>query len=201
MIETLDGALKDFGPVEPRSVKAVEPLPHRGVGVQPDGKLCLAVYFCVLYHGKREAPPSIDSIVLSPAEMGALAPPDGVKEYAVTDAAARRFCRAISASSDTSHMPGPEDVTKVEMRAKVESVEGGTARIRLTGRWEAVKVEKYDEKKRPTYSTASAEGVLIYDVRKKEPASLLMVFGGTWRNVTPYDQPVTSAAVVEWKAK
>ena len=72
VIETLDGAIRDFGPVEPRSVKPADPLPHRGMGVQPDGKACLAVYFCVLYSGKREAPPNIDSILLSPADLAAL---------------------------------------------------------------------------------------------------------------------------------
>ena len=198
VIETLDAALKDFGPVEPRAVKPVDPLPHRGAGLQANGTYCLSVYFCVLYHGKREAPPSIDSIILTPADMAALVP---AKEGSVPDAVARKFCRAISASSDTSHMPAPEDVTSVELKAKIESVEGGVARVRLAGKWEAVKVEKYDEKKRPTYSSSTAEGFLIYDVEKKAATSLLMVFGGTWRNVTPYDQPVNSAAVVEWKAR
>ncbi len=201
VIETLDGAIRDFGAVEPRAVKAADPLPHRGTGVQPDGKVCLAVWFCVLYHGKREAPPNIDSILLTPADLAALAPPGDAKEHLVPEAVARQFCRAISASSDTSHMPGPKDVTKVEMTATVASVEGTTARIRLTGRWEAVKVETHDERKRPTYSTSAAEGILTYDREKKAATSLLMVFNGTWRNVTPYDQPVASAAVVEWKAK
>jgi hypothetical protein len=203
VIETLDGAIKDFGPVEPRTARVVDPLPFRGVGVQPDGRHCLSVYFCVLYHGKREAPPNIDSILLTPAELAALAPAklEAGVEGTVPEAIARKFCRAISASSDTSHMPGPEDVTSVEMKAKVESVDGGVARVRLTGKWEAVKVEIYDPKKRPTYSTSSAEGLLTVDLEKKTPTSLLMVFGGTWRNVTPYDAPVASAAVVEWKAK
>ena len=58
-----------------------------------------------------------------------------------------------------------------------------------------LKIESYDAKKRPTYSTSSAEGLLTVDVEKKAPASLLMVFNGTWKNVTPYDQPVASAAV------
>ncbi len=29
-------------------------------------------------------------------------------------------------------MPGPEDVTSVEMKAGIESTEGGVARVRLT---------------------------------------------------------------------
>jgi len=203
VLETLDGAIKEFGPVEPRSAKPSDPLPFRGVGAQPDGAHCLSVYFCVLYHGKREAPPSIDSILFSPAELGALAPAklEAGSEWTVADPVARKFSRAISASSDTSHMPDPEDVTSVELKGAVESIEGGMARIRLVGKWEAVKVEKYDEKKRPTYSSSAAEGRLMVDLEKKTAVSLLMVFGGTWRNVTPWDQPVTSAAVVEWRAK
>jgi hypothetical protein len=201
VIETLDGAIKDFGAVEPRKVKATDPLPNRGTGVQADGRLCLSVYFCILYNGKREAPPSIDSILLTPAELGQLAPPklEAGAESTVPEAVARKFCRAISASSDTSHMPGPEDVTKVEMRARVESIQDGAARIRLTGSWEAVKVEGYDPKKRPTYSTSFGDGLLVVDLKAREPASLLMVFRGIWKNVTPYDAPQTSAAVVEWK--
>lgn len=201
VIGTLDQAVKDFGPVEPRAVKPAEPLPHRGLGVQPDGNACLAVYFCALYNGKREAPPSIDSILLTPTEMAALAPPAGAKEYSVPEAVARKFNRAISASNDTSQMPDPEEVKTVELKGVVESVEGGTAKVRLTGKWEAVHVYKGDEKKRPTYSTSSAEGTLTVDLEKKAVTSLLLVFGGTWRNVAPYDQPVNSAAVVEWKAK
>jgi len=201
VVETLDQAIQDFGPVEPRSAKHADPLPHRGAGFQPDGNAALAVWFCALYNGKREAPPSVDSILLSPTELAALAPPPGAKEYAVPEAVARKFNRAISASNDTSQMPDPEEVKTVELKGVVESVEGGTAKVRLTGKWEAVHVYKGDEKKRPTYSSSSAEGTLTCDLEKKQVASLLMVFGGTWRNVAPYDQPVNSAAVVEWRAK
>jgi hypothetical protein len=203
VLELLDRTLKGIGPLPLRSVKPADPLPHRGVGLQPDGRHCLAMYFCVLYGGKRVVPPSLDSILLTPAEMAALAPAtlEAGAESVVAESVARQFCRAISASRDTSWMPGPQDVTKVELKAKVEAVEGGQARVRLVGSWEAVKIEVHDVKKRPTYSSSSAEGLLTIDLRKRSPVSLLMVFGGTWRNVAPYDAPVTSAAVVEWKAK
>jgi len=201
VIETLDGAIKDFGAVEPRKAKATDPLPNRGTGVQADGKLCLSVYFCILYNGKRLAPPSIDSILLTPAELAQLAPTklEAGAESIVPEAIARKFCRAISASSDTTHMPGPDDVTKVELKAKVESITDGAARVRLMGAWEAMKVGTYDEKKRPSYSTSAADGLLVVDLKSREPASLLMVFRGTWKNVAPYDTPQASAAVVEWK--
>jgi len=203
VVELLDATIQELGPIPPRTVKPVDPLPYRGVGLQPDGRHSLAVYFCVLYSGKRLAPPMIDSIFLSPGELASLAPSklEVGAELAVEEAVARKFCRAISASFDTSHMPDPKDVTSVELKAKVESVEKGLARIRLAGKWEAVKIATYDEKKRPTYSTSSADGLLIVDLEKKTPVSLLMVFGGTWKNVPPYDAAVASAAVLEWKAK
>jgi hypothetical protein len=202
VIETLDAALKDFGPVEPRAVRPIDPLPHRGVGLQPDGTACLSVYFCALYGGKREAPPWIDSIVLGPAEMSALAPPraEAGHEWSVADAVARKFCRAISGSADTSHMPAPEDVTHVKLQGKVQTVQGDRVHVRLTGRWEAVQVYAYDEKKRPTYSSSKAEGLLIFDAKTRSVESLLLVFNGTWRNVAPYDHPpADTGAVVEWR--
>ncbi len=203
VLETLEAALQAFGPVAARNVKPVDPLPHRGVGLQPDGNACLSVYFCVLYRGKREAPPMIDSILLTPADLAALAPPAPAPgaEWAVPEAVARKFSRAISASSDTSQMPDPEDVREVELKGVVESVEGRTARVRLRGRWEATRVSKHDERKRPTTSSSKAEGLLTCDVGTKAVTSLLLVFNGTWRNVAPYDQPVASAAVVEWKER
>jgi hypothetical protein len=79
-------------------------------------------------------------------------------------------------------------------------VEGGRARVRLTGDFEAVKLFK-DEPKVSYRGAATAAGVAVYDVKRKTTSSLLLVFEGTYQQGSPPQarrgRPL--GAVVEWQ--
>jgi len=219
VIETVDAALKKFGPVVARSIKPVNPLPDRGHGVQSDGTVCLAIYARQMLGGGRQNVPAgvaasrrwlwdgalrpdgpavIDSLTLTAKEWATLAPPrtEVGTTWTMPEAVARPFCRVLIPSSDQSAMPRPQDAKRAELTARVEAVEGGLVRIRLGGAWEAVHLAEGDPK-RPLRGAATAEGIAVYDLKQGRMQSLLLVFRGT--HGRPNDEAVCAAgAVVEW---
>ena len=70
-----------------------------------------------------------------------------------------------------------EDFRQAKLRAKVESMGGARVRIRLSGEERAEGLYG-GEKERPYAATASADGIAVSDVEKKEMQSLLIVFQG-----------------------
>ena len=221
VLDTLAAGLKAFGPVTPRQARAVHLLPYRGIGVKPDGSVCLALYTRYVrgggnrlappsvYNGSRwmwegdlkpDGPPVIDTLSLTAGEWATFMPAKSAvgTEWIVPEAVARKFTRALSPNSDQSTMPRPEEASVVELKATVESVEAGQARIRLAGRWEM----KHLYEGKPSYGWATAEGAALYDLRKKTLRSVLLAFSGAYRMVPPYDKedrPI--GAVVEWQAE
>lgn len=219
--DTLTRGLKAFGPVAPRPAQAIHLLPNRGVGVQPNGSVTLALYSRYMHGGgprfapaatnskslwiwegdlKPDGPPVIDTLSLTAGEWTAFAPPRVAvgTEWTLPEALARKFVRVLSPGSDQSSMPRPEEATEAELKAVVESVTAGQARIRLMGRW----AMKHIYNGKPSYGWATAEGVALYDVSRKTPRSLLLTFSGTYRMIPPWDKedrPI--GAVVEWRAK
>jgi len=194
IIETLETGLKAFGPVEPRTVAPPDLFPHRGVGVQPGGSVTLAVYTRLMLKGGRDGPLAFDSLTLSMEEWVMLFPPRVAvgEEWGVPEALARKFCRILSPVSDPDFMPRPEHAKRAELRAAVASVEGGTATVRLSGRWET---EHSTPDGKPLRGSASGEGVAVLDVRKKTMLSFLLVTTGV------FGQPPEGrecGAVVEW---
>ena len=74
VLADLEPGLEAFGAVKPREAERADPLPHRGVGVMPDGGVCLGVYLRFAIKGipLRELPnPTIDSLVLAEDEWTA----------------------------------------------------------------------------------------------------------------------------------
>ena len=226
VLATLDSALKAFGPVPPRKTQSADPLPHRGIGVQPDGSVSLALYTRYVAGGgpagalwaiapaavdtgsrwmwngefRTDGPPVVDTLTLTRAEWSAFTPPrlTGGAEGSIPAAIARKFARALSPNSDQSTMPRPEEAKIAELREKVEAIDGGEARIRLTGRWHTDHV--YDGKH--SLAWATAEGIARCDSTHKSLRSLLMVFSGAYRMAPPWDKETRPAgAVVEWRAK
>jgi hypothetical protein len=219
VLDTLESGLKSFGPVAPRRAQGINPLPHRGIGAMPDGGVCLALYCRYMRGGgnglipasvnsgsrwmwegdlKPDGPPVIDTLALSAAEWAAFAPSKVVAgtEWTIPEAIARNFARALSPSSDQSTMPRPEEALVSELKASIESVEGGEARIRLTGRMEMKHI--YDGK--ASFGWASAEGVAIYNADRKSMTYMLLIFNGGYRMSPPYDKedrPI--GAAIEWK--
>ena len=221
VLATIDRALGTFGQVTARQAKVLNPLPDRGVGVQPDGSVTLAMYTRTVRGGGRAAahpavhtnslwlwdgelksdgPPVIDSLPLSKAEWESLAPGKPVvgTEWSIPESIARKFSRALSPSSDQSTMPRPEDATVAELTASVEAVEGDEARIRFTGRWTTKHI--YEDK--PSYAWATADGIGLCDTRQRAMRSLVLTFSGAFRMVPPYDKSDRpTGAVAEWRAE
>jgi hypothetical protein len=222
VLDTANAALKAFGAVPQRQVKSTDPLPFRGYGTQADGTVCLAVHARqMLGGGRQHAPKSvhasrhwlwdgalrpdgpavIDSLTLTAKEWAKLAPPriEVGSTWAVPEAVARQLCRVLIPSSDQSAMPRPEDAILARLKATVEAVEDGQARIRLTGSWEAVHLQEGDAK-RPLRGEATAEGLAHYDLKRQAMHSVLLVFSGSYGR--PNDESVcATGAVVEWQSK
>jgi hypothetical protein len=202
LLVSMDAALKAFGPVEPRKAQRQEPFPFRGVGVHPDGNVDLALYRCYLHQGKPDGPHLRDTLPLKKEEWAALTPPKLVAgaEWVIAEIVARKMVRPFCLNTLGGDMPGPEDAKFARLTAKVESVEDGRARIRLTGTFEAVKLFK-EEKNLSFRSTATAAGVAEFDVKERTLSSFLLVFQGSYQQGA---QPETQkgrpfGAVAEWQ--
>ena len=223
LLETMDAGLKAFGEVTPREAKPTNPLPSRGVGLLPDGGVSLSLYGRQVLGGGRSTIPAgvepscawywdgalrpdgpimIDGLALSAGEWASFVPArvEAGATGEVSEGVARKLTRLLSASSDQSGMPRPEEAKVAELKATVESIEGGVARLRLAGRWEMMHLVEGDAK-RPQYGAATAEGTALYDIEGKSIRSLLLVFDGTIRSGRPDAAPNRTGAVVEWKAK
>jgi hypothetical protein len=197
ILETLDAGLHAFGPVEPRAVSRVNLFPWRGAGVRPGGSVSLAVHARLMHQGARDGPVVFDSLALAGEEWAVLVPPRRTagEEWAVPDALARRFCRIVSPVSDPEFVPRPEHARVAELRAAVVSVDGDTATIRLSGRWET---EHSTSEGKPIKASASGEGVAVFDVRTNAMRSLLLVTSGVFGSEAASKARETGA-VAEWR--
>jgi hypothetical protein len=203
LLAGMDAALKAFGPVKPRKAQRQEPFPFRGVGVRPDGSADLALYRCYLHQGKPDGPHLRDTLLLKKEEWAALTPPKLVAgaEWVVAEDVARKLVRPFCLNTLGGDMPGPEDAKVARLTAKVETVEDGRARIRLTGTFEAVKLIK--EENLSFRAAATAAGIAEFDVKGKTLTSILLVFQGEYQQGA---QPETQkgrpfGAVAEWQRK
>ena len=225
ILQTIDRAMKQFGEVSVRNAERREPLPHRGCGILENGSVRLAVYCRAMMGGGRKYAPSvveekdswkwngkyrpdgpavIDSLALTAEEWGSFAPARAEKgiSWSVSDAVARKLCRVLSASSDQSTMPSPEEAKVAELKAVVESVENGRATIRLTGRWHTEHYYEISGERKPSYGWSNGVGTAVYDVESRSMKSLLLVFSGAYKSRPPWDKGHRqTGAVVEWKAR
>jgi hypothetical protein len=180
LVRAMDDVLNAVGNVKPRPVKPVNLFPHRGTGVQVDGSVNIALYGRLMHQGKPDGPMMLDSMTMGAAEWAHFAPPGpnyGVaREWTVPESVARKLARSLS-PGDSSGVCPPEDFREAELRAKVESIEGASARIRLTGKWQAEGLYG-GEADKPYHASATADGIAVYDVEKKSMRSLLLVFKG-----------------------
>lgn len=208
-------------PVEKISAEMISAfLPFRGKSVRPDRSVNLALYVRQVRGGGRETippgvgpgrawvwngryrvdgPPVLDTVSFSSAEWRAFAPKkvEPGASWSVPEQVARKFTRLLTASSDQSAMPRPEDAKLAKMECTVESVSGGEARIRLSGRWQMVHAREGD-KNRLLFGAATARGVAVYDVRGHSMRSFLLVFDGTVRYRRADAPPNRTGAVAEW---
>jgi hypothetical protein len=203
LLDSMDAALKAFGPAQPRNAKRQEPFPFRGVGVHPAGKVDLALYRCYLHQGKPDGPHLRDTLSLKKEEWSAFTPPKLIAdtEWTIPADVAKKLVRPFCLNTLGGDMPGPEDAKLAQLTAKVELVKDGRAQIRLTGTFEAVKLFK--EQNLSFRSTATAVGIAEYDLEAKTLSSFLVVFEGTYQQGA---QPETQkgrpfGAVAEWHRK
>ncbi len=190
----IDEAVKASGPLKPRDVKASSPLPYRGIGVQSDGSVTLAVCGRLLHRGQLDGPIMLDSVRLGAEEWAQFAPSHrngGAQEWTVPEDVARKLIGALAP------MPmgldfRPEGTRKAELKAKLVSVERGKARIVLTGAWEA-----QGNREGVAYTgSAKSEGFAFYDVEKASLQSLFLVFTGIYGEGPGARE---TGAVVEWQ--
>ena len=75
LIETLQSALRTFGPVTPVDARPVDLHPNRGIGVEADGSATLAgACRRLLLNGKLLTAPQIDSFKLTEKQFAGLRP-------------------------------------------------------------------------------------------------------------------------------
>ncbi len=220
MLAAVAAVLKDFGKVTPRQTKPVDHYTGRGrgVGVRPDDSVTLAVYTRYMLGGGRTSAPAkypvgklyewdgelrsdggavVDSITLTAKEWATLSPPkaEAGTPWTVPEAVSGMFYRVISPISDASHLVGRK-LTVNQLKAQVEAIDAGPARIRLTGQWQT---DHLYEGGRIRMRTAG-EGIALYDLKQQKMLSLLFVCRGVMLDAK--GQPVRpTGAVVEWQAE
>jgi hypothetical protein len=195
----LEKAAKDAGKLEPRKVRAAKPFPDRGVGVNKEGGVRLAVSVIGLRNGQQEGPPAVDSILLTREQWARFAPAGEMKEWTFPEATARTFAPALSPITDSILVPRPADLSKASVTAQVERKAGDRTVIRYTGAWESKHFRDGDSKF-PILTAATGEGIGVTDADGKKLESLIWVLTGTVQ-VGPKGTPVRTAAVVEWQAE
>lgn len=122
-------------------------------------------------------------------------------EWMIAENVARKMVRPFCLSTLGGDMPGPEDAKVARLSAKVEVVEEGRARIRLTGTFEAVKLFK--EKNLSFRSTATAAGIAEFDTKEMTLSSFLLVYQGSYQQGAQPEiqQSRPFGAVAEWQRK
>lgn len=199
MRKVIEDALRLFGPVKPREAKAVEIQPHRGKGVMSDGSVRLAEYIrpsddSLAFLSTRT--PVIASLTLTRQEFAALAPARAVvgTTWTLPDDVAKKFARVTSPMC-YQHAPQPDWVTAVRIAARVQGVEGGTARLRYEGR---IATEHRAGSRSISVQEARLAGEGVYDLSARTMRSLLVVGSGTLRWPEAPEKPVAFDALVEW---
>jgi hypothetical protein len=184
-IDDLDSIAKAFGAMKPRSEKWQEFQPWRGAGVQPDGKVTLALY--VRHYTPREwetiAPakgiPGIDTITVDAEEWKAFTPAkiEVGRAWNLPANVVRKFNRGVDGIWDVSIKP--EDAKLAQLQAVVEAVDAKEAQIRFTGKVESAWIKPFNNpNKKTTYAWCDLEGVAWYDVEKKALSSMTLLFRG-----------------------
>lgn len=217
VLADLENGLKAFGPLKPRpdgdvaSSRYREALPHRGVGVQADGRVTLALYekFVLVKDLERDPPPGnlgptiFDSITLTAGEWSTLAPKEveAGSIWTVPEGTARKFYPVLSVSDTVFR--DPKEVTEVSLKGKVESIRDGIAYLVYEGAIAGTHHGTASEGKKGNKVSGEAKllaGVGVIDVKAGKMVSLTLVYDGRWRNWAPYDDPPARfGAVIEWR--
>lgn len=212
--ETIAAALREFGEVTPRRVQADDSTPRRGVGLEPDGGVILALYArYIAYNPLRSDSDNhvnIDSLHLNADAWSDLAPPRlevGV-EWQLPAPVARAFCRALCPVSDSDGWPTTDEISDATFTGRVEAIENGVARLSYRGHIAGVHTAVGQNasglepgQPKPTFSgDAVLTGRARFDTAKNAMRTLMFVFEGTSRRYTSTAEARPMAAVVEWRS-
>lgn len=178
-----------------RSPVKVDALSDRGIGFAKDDSLRVAVSVVGFQNGRREGPPAVDSIRLAKDEWTAFDPPAGKDGWNIPPATAAKFAPTLSPVTDAIFVPRAGDVQKAEVSAKVVRRDGGVAIIQYAGCWEAKHFRDGDPRF-PVRSSATGDGVGVFDLKANALRDLVWVLRGTYDNGTRWE----TAAVAEWRA-
>ena len=212
ILAALRSGLDDYGPIAPRRVRPTNPFPYRGVGVQADGSVTLAVSDRGIYAKdlapllkSQDAQVFLDKLTLSAREWSALAPPDVQEgsQWTIPEDVGRRFYPLLNPFdvkfADSSEM------TAVQLAGEVASVRAGVARLvyrgHLAGTHHGTRSEaRLGQQLRTDMKMIGGLGT--YDLRSGQMLSLTWVWDGSYTSFfTPPDhgQPGRFAMVVEWR--
>jgi hypothetical protein len=195
----LEKAAQAAGMLTPRSVRAANPFPDRGVGHTKDGGARLAVSVIGLHNGRQEGAPAVDSVLLTKDEWAAFAPPEGKSEWTLPVKICQKFAPALSPLTDSIFTPRPADASKAEITARVARQADGLVVIRYSGAWRSRHLRDGNERL-PITADATGRGVGVYDPAGKAMRSLVWVLKGNYRNGANA-AAVPTASVVEWQEK
>jgi hypothetical protein len=204
VLAALDEGLRRAGPLPPRQVEPRDILPFRGKGIHEDGSVSLALYVRSFEHGRPANHQGVfDTIELTVQEWKEFAPPamEPGTSWRIAPEVASKFSRGLSYMSDQSTMPRPNEVTQVEVVARLQEVQRGVAILTLQGRLAALHTHPF-EKGKTNSGKAKLLGIATYDLDAHEMRYLLMYGTGTYRHFQPYDRDVTALGLVaEWKRR
>jgi hypothetical protein len=218
VLADLEAGIRAFGSVKPRQLARgsgsayEESLPHRGLGVQKDGQVTLAVYdkFIVANDLTREPPADalgatvLDSITLPAPDWASLAPPkpEAGSTWTVPEATVRKLYPLLSVSDTVFR--DTKEVTAARLVGRVQRVANGLAYLAYEGQLAGTHLGTANEGKAGNKCSAQAQllgGASVYDVKTQKMLSLVLVYDGQWRSWKPYDNsPTRFGAVVEWRA-
>jgi hypothetical protein len=209
----LQAGLKAFGPIAPRHVRPTNPLPYRGIGVQPDGRVTLAVADRMIFvkdlsqklHPSQIGALYLGSVTLSAADWSTLAAPDARagSRWTIPEAVGRRFFPILNVLDVWFGDPG--EVTEVQLAGRVASVRDGIADLIYAGHIEGThQMTKSEGREGRLVSTRMKliSGVGTYDLRAGQMLSLTWVWDGLYGNLHDSSSPggaMRFGAVVEWR--
>lgn len=200
VLDTIDAALRQTGPLEPREPQEFDVLPYRGKRVRPDGSVTLALTARTIYQGRPQGGGAFDDVQFTAKQWAQFAPRKGEsgERWRLPREVVREFSRCLSGVNDQTGMPRPHEVKEAALSAHVRTVRGGVARIDYQGSIAAVHQHPFEKGKFST-GAAQIEGVGLYDVARKEMRALYLYFDGTARAFQPWDREAHRiAAGVEW---
>ncbi|QJX00192.1 hypothetical protein [Frigoriglobus tundricola] len=197
----LRDAAKDAGPLTVREVKTKPgTMLDRGRGPSGDGGARLAVSVMGLRNGQQDGPPVVDSVRLDKEDWATFAPPAGAKvgtDWTVPEAVARQFTPALSPLTDPIFGPRPAHATTARITASLARVGETVIVVRYAGRW-ATDHNRDGDGRFPIHTTATGEGVGVFDAKTGKPLSVMWVLNGTYRAGPATEKPRATGAVLEW---